>query len=250
MAKFCVTATWDDVPHLSKEDKDELWSAYPPHERDARAKGIPMLGSGAVWPIAEDRIKCEPFLIPAHYVQVGGVDFGIDHPFAGSRIAWDRDADVIYVTNCYKQSDETPPVHVATLRSWGRWIPWAWPHDGLNREKGSGKPLATIYREHGLNMLMEMATHPEGGNSLEASVMDIYERMKTDRFKVFSNLEQWFQEFRLFHRKDGKIVALKDDVISATRYAVMMKRFATIDPSFYDDEEDSYDHRGNESTGY
>ena len=49
--------------------------------------------------------------------------------------------------------------------------------------------------------------------------------------KVFSNLNDWFQEFRMYHRKDGKIVKLDDDLMSATRYANMMKRFAVIKPA-------------------
>jgi hypothetical protein len=36
----------------------------------------------------------------------------------------------------------------------------------------------------------------------------------------------WFDEFRLYHRKNGIIVKERDDIISATRYAVMMRRFA------------------------
>jgi hypothetical protein len=33
-------------------------------------------------------------------------------------------------------------------------------------------------------------------------------------------------EFRLYHRKDGKVVKEHDDLLSATRYAIMMLRHA------------------------
>jgi hypothetical protein len=33
----------------------------------------------------------------------------------------------------------------------------------------------------------------------------------------------------MYHRKDGKIVAVKDDLMSATKYAVIMKRKARVD---------------------
>ena len=46
--------------------------------------------------------------------------------------------------------------------------------------------------------------------------------MQTGRFKVFAHLDDWFEEFRLYHRKDGKVVKLRDDLMSATRYALMM----------------------------
>ena len=56
MSKLVVSATWDDVPHLSPEQKTELWGSIPPYQRDARSKGIPQLGSGAIYPVAESEI--------------------------------------------------------------------------------------------------------------------------------------------------------------------------------------------------
>jgi hypothetical protein len=54
----------------------------------------------------------------------------------------------------------------------------------------------------------------------------MFDRMMTGRWKVFEHLEDWFAEFRLYHRKDGLIVKLNDDRLSASRYAMMMKRYA------------------------
>jgi hypothetical protein len=45
---------------------------------------------------------------------------------------------------------------------------------------------------------------------------------------VFAHLAEWFEEFRLYHRKDGKIVKEADDLISATRYGVMTLRHAQV----------------------
>jgi hypothetical protein len=50
--------------------------------------------------------------------------------------------------------------------------------------------------------------------------------MKTGRLKVFAHLSEWFEEFRLYHRKDGLIVKERDDLLSATRIALMMLRAA------------------------
>jgi phage terminase large subunit-like protein len=51
--KAFIMAGWDDVPHLSKEVKDRMLAECEPHLRDARSKGIPSLGSGAIYPLAE-----------------------------------------------------------------------------------------------------------------------------------------------------------------------------------------------------
>jgi hypothetical protein len=36
--------------------------------------------------------------------------------------------------------------------------------------------------------------------------MDMLTRMEAGRFKVFNHLNDWWDEFRLYHRKDGKVV--------------------------------------------
>jgi hypothetical protein len=95
---YLVTATWDDVPHLTEKQKSDLWGSIPAHERDARSKGIPTLGSGLIFPVAEEDIVVEPFALPKHWPQIGGMDFGYDHPFAAVKLAHDRDNDVVYIT--------------------------------------------------------------------------------------------------------------------------------------------------------
>jgi hypothetical protein len=44
------------------------------------------------------------------------------------------------------------------------------------------------------------------------------DRVKTGKLKVFRELNDFFEEFRLYHRKDGKVFAENDDIyaLSAT----------------------------------
>jgi Terminase RNaseH-like domain len=54
---------------------------------------------------------------------------------------------------------------------------------------------------------------------------------RSPQFKVYNTLNDWFEEFRLYHRKDGKVFKEHDDLMAATRYAVMMLRYAqTLEP--------------------
>ena len=55
-------------------------------------------------------------------------------------------------------------------------------------------------------------------------------RMQMGKLKVFKHLNDWFEEFRLYHRKDGKVVKEGDDLMTATRYGIMMLRFASTKP--------------------
>jgi phage terminase large subunit-like protein len=218
----------DDAAHYTDEQRAAIIASYPAHERKVRTKGIPQLGSGRVFPIDEDDIKCMAFPIPAHWPQLGGIDFGWDHPSAGVRLAWDRDADCLYVIAAHRQREQTPAMFAASVKPWGEWLPWAWPHDGLQHDKGSGEQLAAQYRTQGLRMLPMRATFEDGSFGVEAGIADMLDRMQTGRLKIFSHLNDWFQEFNLYHRKDGLIVKKGDDLISATRYGMMMRRKAEV----------------------
>ena len=230
MGRHVTYMTIGDAEHYTPERRKEIIDSYPAHERDARAKGIPVLGSGAVFPVPDEDLLIDPMPIPDHWVLINGMDFGWDHPFGAAGCAWDRDADIFYIIREYSQREATPLIHSGAVKPWGDWIPWSWPHDGLQHDKGSGHELATQYRGHGLMMLADKATFPDGSNGVEAGIFEMLERMQTGRWKVFRTCGGWMAEKRLYHRKDGLIVKLKDDVISASRYAYMMRRFAKTKP--------------------
>lgn len=240
MSRHVTRMTIEDAEHYTDEEKAAIIAGYPEHEREARAKGIPMLGSGRVYPVSEDLIRVPGFEVPGYWPVLGALDFGWDHPTAAVKMAWDRDGDVIYITREYRVRQRPSFHHAAALRPWGSWLPWVWPHDGLAHDKQSGKPIAESYRENGLMMLPERVTFEDGSNGVEAAVLDILDRMETGRFKVFDTCQAWFEEFRMYHRKDGKIVDEAEDLMAATRYAVMGKRFAITEPRDEPDYDDDY----------
>src|SRR4051794_14098408 len=218
--------TIDDVTHYSEAEKAKIIASYPPHEREARLKGVPVLGSGRIFPVPEDDIACAEREFPRHWPRIGGMDFGYDHPFAAIELVWDRDTDTVYVIRSYRHREGSPVIHAAALRPWGR-LPWTWPRDGSRETlEGAGVALARQYGAQGLDMLIEHAQFEDGSVSVEAGLMDMLDRMKTGRFKVMRHLNDWFEEFRLYHRQDGRVVKEGDDLMAATRYALMMLRHA------------------------
>jgi hypothetical protein len=107
-----------------------------------------------------------------------------------------------------------------------------------------GNPgLADQYRNLGCNFLLEHFTNPpalgnnKGSNSIEEGLMAMLQSVEAGKFKVFSTLSDWFEEFRMYHRKDNKVVPIRDDLMSATRYAFQSQRFAVAgeDPSWTED---------------
>ncbi|WKL53091.1 terminase family protein [Pseudomonas kielensis] len=220
-------ATWDDAPHLSEKIRRELLAAYPSWQRPMRTQGMPLLGAGLIFDFGDDDIKCAPFPCPPHFFVINGMDFGWDHPQAHIQLWIDIEADVIYVAHAWKKKNVTPVTAWGSVKSWAKGVPTAWPSDGLQSEKSSGEQQKSAYVDAGWQMLGVHATWPAGGVGVEAGVVELYERMTTGRFKVFSHLSDFFDEKMNYHRDEkGKIVKLNDDILSASRYAYMMRRFA------------------------
>ena len=116
------------------------------------------------------------------------------------------------------------------MRPIGASVQVAYPHDGTQRDKGSGITLARQYKAEGLLMLPEHATHADGGYQTEPGILEMLQRMRTGRLKVAAHLTDWWQEFRNYHRKDGLIVKMNDDIMSASRVAIMARRHARPGP--------------------
>lgn len=226
-SQYIQRATWDEALHLSPEMKRVLLGQYPEWQRDMRTKGLPLLGAGLIFDFSDDLIKCQPFECPPHWWVVNGMDFGWDHPQAHVQLWHDRDSDVIYVAHAIKKSRATPPTMWGAVKSWAQNVPTAWPMDGLQSEKSSGAQQKAAYQDAGWLMMPEHATWPEGGVGVEAGLVEMYQRMEDGRLKVFSHLSDWFEEKLNYHRdENGNIVKVADDLLSATRYAFMMRRFA------------------------
>jgi Terminase RNaseH-like domain len=203
---------------------------YPEHERAARTKGIPTMGSGRVFTVDEEKLLVEPFKLPGHWPRLGAMDFGFFHNSAFVELCWDRDLDVVYLVRTLRMRQKTPLQHCEAVRSWK--LLWAWPHDGRNQTlAGAGVSLMQQYADGGRTMLGEHATFPDGGNSVEAGIELMKDRMLGGRWKVFRGQnDAWLEEYRLLHRdKNGMLVKEGDDAIAASRYGLMMLRSARTD---------------------
>ena len=161
-----VHMTIDEVKHISWRMKKRIIASYPEYERDARTKGLPSMGSGRIFTTDEGKLRVKRFPIPDHWLTIGGIDFGWDHPTAAVKLAWNRDEDHVYLIEAYRKSKQTPSVHAEVIKGWGRNLQISWPHDGLQHDKGSGRSLAEVYSGVGLKMLPEHAKMETGGNSL------------------------------------------------------------------------------------
>ena len=218
---------WSECPHLSPELQEQLLAGIPEHEREMRSKGIPFFGSGLVYPVAEARVIVPDFKIPPHYRCIRAMDLGIHHPTAIVWLAHSMEDDVIYVVKTYAVKGENAATHAHAANAMWSFAPVVFPHDIDITEKGSGKTIRRFYADAGLTRTLDFK-NIDGGIRVEPGIHDIYNRMREGKFKVFESCTEFWREFRLYHRDNGKLVKENDDVMDAVRYgAVMIGRYGT-----------------------
>lgn len=223
---YFQNATWDDAPHLTEAVKAELLASIPEWQHEMRSRGIPMMGEGLIYDVAESDIAIDPFEVPSHWQRLCAVDIGIAHDTAAVWSAYDASTDTIYIYDAYHAKAGVPALHATAINARGTWIPVVLPHDADNTERGSGRSVAQYYREAGVNVLMETFYNPvdwdgKKHNLVEPGLVEMTQRMKTGRLKVFKSCGRFFEEMRRYHRKDGRIVKTFDDTMDAARYSAL-----------------------------
>lgn len=214
MSRYVVQAGWDDVPHLTKEMIAELEGSLAPHQREARRNGVPSLSGGAIYPIVESDVVCDPFPIPDHFARCYGMDVGWNNT-AAAWLAHDRDSDIAYLVSEYKRGGVEPVVHADAIKGRGDWIPGAIDPASRGRSQRDGMRLIDDYWELGLDIT-------EAFNGVEAGLMEVYTRLSSGRLKIFSTCTQTLGEYRVYRRDDkGRVVKKNDHLMDSVRYAVV-----------------------------
>jgi hypothetical protein len=104
-------------------------------------------------------------------------------------------------------------------------IPIAWPHDGSTHDKGSGLSLASQYKAYNANMLPKHATNRDGSLSVEPALEEMRAAWYANTMTIAPHCAELIEELRHYHRDERfKIVRQREDLISALRYAYMMRR--------------------------
>jgi phage terminase large subunit-like protein len=212
--RFVLTLGFNDAPHLSEESKAKMLAAFPPHERDARSKGTPQLGSGAIYPVPESDFVVDDIPIPDHWPRVYGLDVGWNRT-AVPWGAWDRESDVVYLYSEHYRGQAEPSVHVEAIKARGDWIKGVFDPAARGRSQIDGQQLLQKYLDQGLHL--EQAI-----NSVETGIYEVWTRLSQGRLKVFRSMVNWLQEFRLYRRDErGQIVKVNDHLMDGTRYLIM-----------------------------
>ena len=213
MAKYTVSCSWDDVPHLSTEQKAEYEAAYLPHEREARTRGFPSVGAGKIFPIPESDFVINPFEIPSYWPRVYALDVG----FKRTAAVWgamDPTTETWYIYDEYYAAEQQPPIHAAAIRAKGKWIPGVIDPSSMRGNERDGRKLIFEYQGLGLEDLHK------ADNSVEVGITRILLALSSGTLKVFLNCQNWLAEYRIYRYNDRGEVARnqEDHLMDATRY--------------------------------
>ena len=229
MSRTVITATWDNSPHLTQEAKEALWASIPPYQRDARSKGVPQLGSGAIYPVPESDIVCDPFKIPSYWPRSYGLDVGWNRTAAIFQ-AHDLETDTVYFYSEHYRGQAEPSIHADAIKARaGDWMMGVIDPASRGRGQRDGEQLFTNYVQLGLRI-------SKAENGVEAGLFDVWQRLSTGRLKVFKTLQAWLGEYRLYRRDEkGAVVKSNDHLMDATRYLIVSGlHVATLMPDYID----------------
>jgi Terminase RNaseH-like domain len=214
VSRYAVFSTWDDSPHLSEEAKREMEATMLPHERDARMRGRPALGSGAIFPLDEADYVIPPAPVPAWWRRCAGFDLG----WRMSAVIWiavDPENDRCVVYDEWFRSEAEPEIHAAGILARGDWIPVVADPASRGRSQRDGQSLFDIYTSLGLNLRV-------ANNGVESGLAAVWSRLSTGKLKVFSTCCHLLEEMRIYRRDEKhRVVKQRDHGCDALRYAIV-----------------------------
>ncbi len=211
MSKIAIHCSWEDTGHLSKAAIADMLASLPPHQRDARSKGIPQLGSGAIYPVPEADFVCAPFEIPAHWRHAYSQDVGWNK----TAVLWgahDDQSDTTYFYTEHYRGQAEPSVHADAIKARGADMLGVIDPAARGRDQKDGEQLFKIYQELGLHLSL-------ADNGVESGIYKVYQRLSSGRIKIFSTCQNLLAELRLYRRdENGKVVKENDHLVDCMRY--------------------------------
>lgn len=231
--KYYVNATIDDAPHLSEEEKASMRARYTGHDREARLRGIPVLGAGVVYPFEEDDIFIAPFQIPNHFKRVMALDFGKgpNDPTAMLYGAMDPNSGILYIYHEYAEYMKPISIHASCIlamdKTSGYPIPKCCDRSGGGQNAKENKTTRQLYAiDHQIYFI-------SAENALEAGIMVVFEQFTQAKIKIFKTCTKTKMEFHGYHRNEKGKLKGADHLMDCLRYIVLTGKSVSMSKDEY-----------------
>ena len=207
-SKYVVQAGWQDVPHIDEQAQAELLASTPPWLREARTKGEPSMGAGAIYPIPIADIEVKPFSIGRFWKRGYALDVGWNKTAALWGAQDPADGTIFIYTEHY-QGQQLPMVHAAAIRARGAWIQGCIDPAARGRSQRDGEKLMDEYRSEPCNLKLVPAF-----NEVQTGLEQVWQALALGRLKIFSTLQYFKTEYRVYRRDEtGKMVKKNDHLM-------------------------------------
>lgn len=229
MKKYIRVAQYD-CPHFTQEMLDNYAATIPDWAKDARIRGIPMLGSGAIYQFDVNQVTCDSFPIPDDWYVWYALDVG-----------WKTTACAFFAENpntgeCYVFHELYK--HHTQPYDYAREIKLILNNPNLEgvidpASRGSnqidGRDIRTILEDEGLKLT-------SANNKVTEGLLKCYEAFNFNKLKIFKNCKNTLAEFSTYRRDDkGNIVKADDHLMDAMRYGFVtkesVKKIKTYNPA-------------------
>lgn len=235
---YIQSASWDDCPHFTPEQIEKELAGFPVWQHEMRRHGLPVIGTGAIFPYSDEQITVSEILPSPHWQALISLDWGVSHDPTVIIVAlYNPDTDTYYIYDLIyldKSDYDRSPAGVAEvlLNSPYKGLPIIRPHDhpALSQQlKNYGLDVQHIPAHNPPASLLKMKrVNPDSGNGqdVETGLDEMRYLFSEGRLKVLQRCNKWFEENRTYYYKlnknTGKVTrTTPDHAIDASRYAIM-----------------------------
>lgn len=215
---------WDDVPHLSEEDKRQMSVGLLPHEIEARRTGLPTMATGLIYPFLAKDLLVRPFDLEWHNPGIIGLDVAPVGITAGAFLRYDTASRTCYLVDEHYLDRQPTIIHAGAIkRKFGCYPIRIDP--SANAANLDGESIVKEYKEEfGPDWQVKNAN-----KAVYAGISKLYNAMSEGRFRVFNTCRNWQAEWSNYvwdpkkTNSDGTPMPRKKDdhLMDATRYGYM-----------------------------
>lgn len=215
--KWMTRAEMTEAPHVSPDDMKEMYENAPPHLRDAKTKGIPLIGAGLVYGLAESDIFIDRFPIMPDMARCYAIDFGWVDPTCVLWGAIDSETDTLYIYAEHYQKERPPSIHADVIKEHNKTahfdIPGVCDPSGGGRNPNDGKVTRQTYAD--LKLVFTPAN-----NALEPGITKVWDKMFNGKLKIFRTCTNTLKEYRGYRRDETGKLRGNDHAMDCLRYMV------------------------------